>query len=427
MGKTLFAGARVWDASGAAPFDGDVLVEGNRIRAVSRSPGQLAAAGCTVVDARGMFLMPGMTEGHAHLSFEAVKATEDLITPPPEEHTLLTARVAKVLLDHGFTSAWGASEAKLRLGVAVRNEVDAGRIPGPRIRAGSLEITVTGAMGDESRLHNPRPGGPSIIVDGPEEMRKAVRLCCREGCDNIKLDVSGDPFYPNTPAHTTPMSFEEIRMAVDTAHAYGRKVNAHTRSIAGTQACLRAGVDVLFHCEYSDERTLDMFEEAKDRVFVAPTVSLFHTIVRNEAAGAGLSAEIGGYMGIPGLLGESARTHTALRQRGIRHLIGGDYGFDWSRHGTNARDLQFFVDYYGYTPAQALVCATRNGGAVMTSASGDKLGEIREGFLADLLLVNGDPLADLSVLLDASRLVVIMKDGALYKNSSAAVQHRAAA
>jgi len=426
MNKTLFAGAKIWDASGSAPFEGDVLVEGNRVRAVSRTRGQLAASGCTVIDARGMTLMPGMVEGHAHLSFEAVTSTEDLITPPPEEHTLLTARVAKVLLDHGFTSAWGASEAKLRLGVAVRNEVDAGRLPGPRIRAGSLEITVTGAMGDESKLHNPRKG-PSIVVDGPEEMRKAVRLCCREGCDNIKLDVSGDPFYPNTPAHTTPMSFEEIQMAVETAHSFGRKVNAHTRSIGGTQACLRAGVDVLFHCEYSDEKTLDMFEEAKDRVFVVPTVSLFHTIVNNEAAGVGLSAEVGGYMGIPGLLEASLKTHTELRKRGIRHLIGGDYGFAWSRQGTNARDLQFFVDDYGYTPAGALACATRNGGALMTFGSGEKLGEIKEGYLADLLLVDGDPLADLSVLLKAERLAVIMKDGAIYKNTCAALERRAAA
>jgi imidazolonepropionase-like amidohydrolase len=426
MSKTLFVGAKVWDASGAAPFEGDVLVEGSRVRAVVRGRGQIAQAGCQVIDAKGRFLMPGMTEGHAHLSFEAVTATEDLITPPPEEHTLLTARVAKVLLDHGFTSAWGASEAKLRLGVAVRNEVDAGRLPGPRIRAGSLEISVTGAMGDESRLHNPRQG-PSIIVDGPEEMRKAVRLCCREGCDNIKLDVSGDPFYPSTPAHTTPMAFEEIRMAVETAHAYGRKVNAHTRSIGGTQACLRAGVDMLYHCEYTDEETLDLFEDAKDRVFVAPTVSLFHTIVNNEAAGIGLTAEVGGYMGIPALLEASVQTHTALRKRGIRHLIGGDYGFKWSPNGTNARDLEFFVKYYGYTPAEALQCATRNGGLAM-SRGDDRLGEIKEGYLADLLLVDGDPLSDLSVLLDADRLVVIMKDGVLYKNAvGAAVQKRAAA
>ncbi|MGH6962229.1 MAG: amidohydrolase family protein [Dongiaceae bacterium] len=342
MNRTLFVGARIWDASGAAPYEGDVLVEGNRVRSVARGGGQIASAGCEVIDARGRFLMPGMTEGHAHLSFESVTATEDLITPSPEAHTLLTARVAQVLLDHGFTSAWGASEAKLRLGVAVRDAVNAGLLPGPRIRAGSLEISVTGAMGDESREHNPRRG-PSIIVDGPEEMRKAVRLCCREGCDNIKLDVSGDPFYPNTPAHTTPMAFEEIRMAVETAHAYGRRVNAHTRSIGGTRACLKAGIDMLYHCEYSDAETLDLFEAHKDRVFVAPTVSLFHSIVNNEAAANGLSAEIGGYMGIPGLLEASVNTHSELRKRGIRHLICGDYGFSWSWNGTNARDLFLFV------------------------------------------------------------------------------------
>lgn len=428
--RVLISGARVWDASGSAAFEGEVLIEGNRIRAVQRGRGQIAAAGCQVIEANGRFLMPGMTEGHAHLSFESVTSTEDLIAPSPEAHTLLTARVAKVLLDHGFTSAWGASEAKLRLGVAVRDAVNAGLLPGPRIRAGSLEISVTGAMGDESREHNPRKG-PSIIVDGPEEMRKAVRLSCREGCDNIKLDVSGDPFYPNTPAHTTPMSFEEIKMAVDTAHAYGRKVNAHTRSIGGTKACLKAGVDMLYHCEYSDEETLDLFEQYKDRVFVAPTVSLFHSIVNNEAAPNGLTAEIGGYMGINALLEASVKTHTELRKRGVRHLIGGDYGFAWSRNGTNARDIRFFVDYYGYTPAEALACATRNGGLAMGSAIGERLGEIKEGHLADLLLVDGDPLADSSVLLDASRIELIMKDGALYKNAldteGGSAQQRAAA
>src|SRR5215470_7304348 len=306
MNKIMFVGARVWDASGSNPFDGDVLIEGNRIRAVSRVPRQLAQTDCQVIDAKGMTLMPGLVEGHAHLSFENVTATEDLIAPPPEEHTLLTARVAKVLLDHGFTSAWGASAAKLRLDVAVRNEVNAGRLPGPRIRAGSLEITVTGGMGDESKLHNPRKG-PSVVIDGPEEMRKTVRLCCREGCDNIKLDVSGDPFYPNTPAQSTPMSLEEVRMAVETAHSFGRKVNAHARSIASVQNCLRAGVDVLYHCEYTDEKTLDMLEEARDRIFVAPTVSLFHTMLFE--ASPWVPPEAARAMGIETLLEASKRTH----------------------------------------------------------------------------------------------------------------------
>jgi imidazolonepropionase-like amidohydrolase len=424
MNKIMIVGARIWDASGSVPFDGDVLIEGNRVRAVSRVPGQLSQAGCQVVDAKGMTLMPGLVEGHAHLSFEAVTATEDLIAPPPEEHTLLTARVAKVLLDHGFTSAYGASAAKLRLDVAVRNEVDAGRLPGPRIRAGSLEITVTGGLGDESKVHNPRIGA-SAVVDGPEDMRKTVRLFCREGCDNIKLDVSGDPFYPNTPAHSTPMSLEEIRMAVETAHSFGRKVNAHTRSIGSIQNCLRAGVDVLYHCEYTDEETLDMLEEAKDRIFVAPTVSLFHTMLYE--ASPWVTPDVARAMGIDALLEASKKTHTELRKRGIRHLIGGDFGFAWSKQGTNARDLKFFVDYYGYTPAEALRCATRNGGALMTMGSNEKLGEVREGHLADLLLVDGDPLADVSILLNPDRLALIMKDGQIYKNTSGAVQRRAAA
>jgi imidazolonepropionase-like amidohydrolase len=415
MGRILFAGAKVWDASGAAAFDGEVLVDGNRIAAVSRGAGKLSRADCQVIEAKGRTLLPGMTEGHGHLSFEAVTATEDLITPPPEEHTLLTARVARVMLDAGFTSVWSASEAKLRLAVAVRNEVNAGRLPGPRIRAGSLEITVTGGLGDESRLHNPRKP-PSIVVDGPEEMRKVVRLCCREGCDNIKLDVSGDPFYPDIPAHSTPMSLEEVRMAVDTAHNLGRRVNAHARSIGSIQHCIKAGVDVIYHCEYSDEQTLDMMEAAKDRIFVAPAISLFHTMLHE--AKPWVTPEIAGYMGIDKLVEESKKTHSALRKRGIRHVIGGDYGFAWSRNGTNARDIGFFVDYYGYSPAEALLCATRNGGAMMTMGSGEKLGQVQEGYLADLLLVDGDPTRDVSLMTKSERLVVIMKDGQLHKNAT---------
>jgi imidazolonepropionase-like amidohydrolase len=116
-----------------------------------------------------------------------------------------------------------------------------------------------------------------------------------------------------------------------------------------------------------------------------------------------------------------------LRKRGVRHVIGGDYGFAWSRQGTNSRDIGFFVQYYGYTPAEAMRCATRNGGLLMTMGTDEKLGEIKEGFLADMILVDGDPLADSAVLLNAERLVMIMKDGQVYKNTVSVAQRRAAA
>lgn len=411
MKRVLITNASIWDGTGRDAFRGDLLVEGNRIAAIGPAGARSDLRADLTLDGTGRFLMPGMTEGHAHLSFDAVTATEDLIRPSPEEHTLLTARVAKTLLDHGFTSAYGASEAKLRLGVAVRNEIEAGRLEGPRIRAGSLEITVTGGMGDESREHSPR-SGISVVVDGPEEMRKIVRIACREGCDNIKLDVSGDPFYPNAPAQSTPMALDEIEMAVRTAHSFGRKVSAHARSVESVRHCVKAGVFMIYHAEYTDEETLDLLEEAKDRLFVAPSISLFHTMM-HEAAEFGLSREVAEAMGIPGLIEASVETHTALRKRGIRHLIGGDYGFAWSMQGTNARDIRFFMDYYGYSAAEALVCATRNGGLAMRE-QGD-LGTLEEGMLADMLLVDGDPLEGVDILTDKTRLAMIMKDGGIHR------------
>ncbi len=417
MTRTLIRNASIFDGTGSDTFTGDLLIEGNTIAAVGPDAADQAAD--RVIDATGKFAMPGMTEGHAHLSFDAFTCTEDLITPPPEEHAFLTARVAHTLLDHGFTSAYGASEAKLRLGVAVRNEVDAGRLPGPRIRAGSLEITVTGGLGDESRMHNPRNcyelssgTSPSMVVNGPEEMRKAVRISCREGCDNIKLDVSGDPFYPEIPAECTTMSLEEIQMAVDTAHAFGKKVNVHARSIASVKQSLIAGVDMIYHAEYTDEETLDMLEAARDRVFVAPSIGLFHTMW-HEGADHGMPREVTTAMGIDRLIEASIQTHTELRKRGVRHLIGGDYGFTWNMQGTQGRELQYFVDYYGYTPAEALVCATRNGGLAMRS-EGD-LGTLAAGQLADILLIDGNPLDDLSIMTDIERIPMVMKDGAIHR------------
>ncbi len=420
MGRTLIQNATIFTATGQDAFRGDLLVEGNRIVSVLPSGKEGNISASTVIDATGLFCMPGMTEGHGHISFENTTATENLITPTPEEQVFAAARGAKSLLMAGFTSVYGASEAKLRLAVAVRNEISAGRLQGPRIRAGGLEISVTGAMGDESTEHNPRIG-PSTLINGPEEMRKTVRFHIREGVDNVKLDVSGDPFYAaragtlGTPDTCTPMHYDEIKMAVDTAHALGRKVNAHTRSVQGSKDCIRAGVDGLLHVEHSDEELLDMMEEAKDRIVVVPTMDLFHQMATGGASDWGITPEVAGFMGIPALVEASARTHTELRKRGVRHLIGGDYGFAWSRQGDQGRDIGHFMKYYGYSAADALICATANGGWAMDPSG--NLGTLEKGKLADLILVNGDPLADVDVLNGPDNVVLVMKDGVIEKSS----------
>jgi imidazolonepropionase-like amidohydrolase len=191
MERTLFRGANVWDGSGAAAYPADVLIEGGRIKTIARSLGELAGDGATVIEARRKTLMPGLVEGHAHLSFGGAVNDSDLGNIPPEEHLLLTMRNAKTLLDHGFTSAYSAATSKLRLDVVIRNEVNAGRLPGPRIRAASPEITVTGGLGDERKQHMYYESF-GMVADGLDEITRAVRLCCREGVDNIKINISGD-------------------------------------------------------------------------------------------------------------------------------------------------------------------------------------------------------------------------------------------
>ncbi len=187
---------------------------------------------------------------------------------------------------------------------------------------------------------------------------------------------------------------------------------------------LRCGVDVIYHCEAADEQALDMLEAKKDEVFVGPAIGLiYNTLYEGEEFG--ITREVAHRLGMHRVIESSARTYSELRRRGVRALIGGDYGFAWVPQGTNARDLQHFVDLLGYTPNEALQCATRVGGEVM--GMGAELGQIKEGFLADLLLVDGDPLKDLRIMVDADRLLVIMKDGAFHKDRSAETLRHAVA
>ncbi|MEQ8965392.1 MAG: amidohydrolase family protein [Azospirillaceae bacterium] len=411
MTDILIRGATIWDATGADPFPGSVVVRGNRIRAVVPGTEAPPAEGCEVIEAEGRTLMPGMAEGHAHLSFVGISANHQLGEIPVEEHAFATARNAELLLDHGFTSAYSAASAKLRLDIVVRDEIAAGRLKGPRIKASTPEITVTGGLGDENRAHLERSSF-GITVDGPDAIRHIVRFCVREGVDNVKINISGDDFVEPAKGGMTVMSLEECKAAVETAHDFGKRIACHARAGRSVHRALDAGVDVIYHCEWADEQALDRMEAAKDRIFVGPAIGLIHNTI-HEAGPWGITPEIARDLGMNACMERSIETYNEIRRRGIRTVIGGDYGFAWTPQGTNARDIAHFVDKFGYAPGEALQCATRVGGEIM--GMGDELGQVREGYLADLLLVDGDPLEDVSILQDRDRLVMIMKDGALHK------------
>ena len=411
MSALVIANARIFDGTGREPFGGEVWVEGNRIAAVTAGRPGPRPEGARVIDARGATLMPGLIESHAHLSFCDI-SSQDLTQLPPEEHMLATVRNARTMLDSGYTSAFSAASAKPRLDVVLRREIEAGRAAGPRLLANGPELTVTGGLGDTNALHLPHDEAPTFcwVVDGADQMRRVCRTLAREGVDLLKLNLSGDLGTSAASSTQTPMLDAEVAAAAEVARAQALRMAGHCRSADSVLMALRHGVEVIYHANYADERALDALEAARNRVFVGPALGITHALC-HAGGNWGITAERS--RAFEQELEASVEAVGRMRKRGIRVLPGGDYGFVYTPHGAYARDLALFVKTLGFSPTETLVAATRLGGELMGHAG--ELGVVTAGALADLLLVDGDPLADITILQDRASIRMIMKDGVLHK------------
>jgi len=208
------------------------------------------------------------------------------------------------------------------------------------------------------------------------------------------------------------MNEAEVAAVCEVAQAHGKRVAAHARSAESVKMCLRHGVDVIYHATLLDDEARDQLESRRDRVFVAPVLgNLYSTL--NEAAPWGITRAIAEERGIAQELDAGIENMKALHRRGVRVLIGGDYGFAWNPIGTDARDIAHFVDMLGFAPMDAILSATRLGGEIM--GMGDRIGQIRTGYLADLILVDGNPLANVALLQQREKMRAIMKNGEFWK------------
>ncbi|MDI9336340.1 MAG: amidohydrolase family protein [Gammaproteobacteria bacterium] len=411
ISEILITNVRVIDGSGKLPFVGSVRVQGDRIGDIQTgyTPVRSNSGNAKIVDGGGATLMPGMCEAHTHFSWNNAANLADLQTLPLEEHVLWCAKTAKLYLESGFTSCVGAACAKPRLDVVIRNAIESGQIPGPRYLAASQEITVPGGLGDETLPHLPFPEFSfGVNVNGTEDMRTVVRRFLKYGVDLIKLNLSGDNFTPQSPVHTTWMTDAEVAVAVAEAKMRQKRVAVHARSAASVKQALRHGIELIFHASYTDSEALDLLEEAKDRVFVAPGIGIIYALL-NEAEAFGITRAEATALGYADEWENALISLRAMHKRGIKILPGGDYGFAFIPHGNNARDLEFFVKYLGMTPTEAIRSCTEYGGQVMGRPQ--ELGLIKPGYWADLLLVDGDPLANLGILHQPKRILAVMKAG----------------
>jgi imidazolonepropionase-like amidohydrolase len=388
----LVAGAKVFDGERPELRRADVLVEGSRIIAVSDTGALPVRRDVAVIDGSGATLMPGLVESHAHLSFGSTVDRPDNARQLPEDERLLRCiRAGQVLLDHGFTSAYSGGNRAPRHDVLCREEFAGGWFPGPRLRAASWE------------------GSPKMLVSadqarlGPEDLFRFVTEMAGLGVDIVKMSLSGES--GSVPYTSRRLIFEEDEVAAAAAAArqHGVWLTAHAHPAEAIKRAVRNGFRAVYHCTWPDEEALDLLQAARERVFVCPAPGInWANLNEPNALPATEQAETV----------ESVKVvMPELKRRGVRVVPGGDYGFFWNPIGRNARDLRLFVEWFGFSPAEVLTAATKWGGELMDLP----VGLVREGYLADLLLVDGDPFEDITLLEDAANLHLVMKDGELHR------------
>lgn len=415
MASILFRNAYLIDGTGAEPqANVDVLVSADKIVAVGHnlnvSEYGVNLDELSVMELNGKTLMPGMTEAHTHLTWANAIYIQDIDQKPIEETMVEAILNAETLIKSGFTSAVSAA-ARGRVDIAIKNAINQGRLVGPRMLANGPEISATGSFTDLWPSHI-QVLGLSIFADGEDAVRKAARSLYKEGQDLIKLNVSGESLSPNARGEMTLYTYREVRAAVEEADARGKRVYTHARSAESVKHCVRAGVHIIGHADFIDDEAFEMLVENKDRLFVVPAMNWLVSTLEHGAEYFGQEAlDATGYaQGLEICVGNMNRLYKA----GVWVLPGGDYGFAWCPHGGYARDLEHFVKLVGMSPMDAIVAATKYGSQIMLTE--DKTGTVEPGKLADLLVVDGNPLENIAILQEHKCLSVVMKGGEFVVN-----------
>ena len=397
LSSHLIRNVTVIDGTGAEPLrSGAVVVEGQRIAWVGPADQAPSFESSRVIDGRGQALLPGLINCHVHLCNDgAADLFQQVRSDSVPIATLRGAVNAELALDSGVTTVRDCGAAN-EIAIELAKAIDQGLIPGPRVKAAGRVVTMTGGHGHFIGRE----------ADGPDEVRKAVRAEVKAGAQFLKVMATGGVLTPGVDPSQTTFQLEELQAAVEEAHKAGKPAASHAIGNRGIKNALRAGIDSVEHGFYLDDEAINV--ALKNGSYLVPTLIAVDQIVNN-----------GAQRGIPEWVvrkaesesGHHRESFAAAVKSGMKIAAGTDAGTPFNPHGDLALELEKMVEF-GLPPMLALVAATSNAAELLRIR--DSVGTVEPGKLADLILVDGDPLQDMSVV---RRPTLVMQDGRLHRSS----------
>ena len=404
--KTLIENGTIIDGTGKKPKKESLLIENSNILATGKDADIIAKEdGVRKIDATGKTVMPGLIDSHIHVTFDEPSSNDELFFHRRESlATIIAAYNARKVLLAGVTS-FCDPDSLHDIGVDLRDAIQSGYIQGPRMAVGGNAL-LTSVGGTAGRLI-PDKGlrGYAKIVQNKDEIITEVRRQIKNGVDWIKVHVTG--LIPNQKeaGEISVWSYDELKLVCDMSHDLGIPVVGHVRNAKGVKDSIKAGMDMILHATWMDEEALDLVCEHKTPI--VPTLT-FQANLAEFGESVGASED---YREIfKKEITDNVENYKKIHKAGVPLLCGTESGFSITPYGEwHYRELEVFVNEIGMTNLEAIKCATQN--ASKSIKMEGKLGTLEKDMLADILIIDGDPLKDITVLGDKSKLTHIFIDG----------------
>lgn len=405
MSKYLIQNVNLIDGSGNDVVkDASVLIEDGVFKEINPKN----VSGVETIDGKGKYLLPGMIDTHVHLATEFQPLAEKIASPFSYAF-YKSIQYARRTVDAGITTVRDAYGSDLGFKKAIEDEI----IVGPRMQISISALSITGGHGDSMNysgidvpLIMPHLGLPSNIADGVEEVRKKTREILRAGADVIKVMATGGVSTPTDHPKFTQYSLEELKVIVEEGHfRNGVKVMAHAQGAEGIKQCLDAGIHSIEHGIYLTDEIVEQMKE--QGTYLVPTL-LAPISVIEFADELGVSAV--GLKKSKEVLEEHIASFKKAHEAGVKIAMGTDAGV--FKHGTNLRELELMVEH-GMTPLEAITASTKTAAECMGI---DNVGQIKEGFLADFIIVDKNPLEEIGSLKNNDSILVVAKEGKILKD-----------